>query len=255
MKAIGGATVSGEKEGQLNAAGPKSWDSISASSDYRYQYGRWIFLSIYTHKFRFIHPVNRLTRLLQSSWWMIPSDLINKKVKRETDLRSNSGCTGPKQHLFSYQKLYLNNPTYEGQAKCFSPRNASKFLNKSAANQLQTALTKRPKNRTWACLHRLPTRKTRMALMHEVTLLTMCIEPTRSTTSFRWTRSLSLRCALSLQGYYLSPDEYQAYGTYYLYFQSTPKSLQGFLRPPRSCNSLDCLVATVFESLELLLQG
>ena len=113
-KAIGGATVSGEKKGWLNAAGPKSWNSISASSDYRYQCGRWIFLLIYMHKFRCNHPVNQRTHLLQASWWRISSDLTNKKVKRKTDLWSDNGCTGLKRHLFSYWKLYFNDPTYNG---------------------------------------------------------------------------------------------------------------------------------------------
>ena len=51
---------------------------------------------------------------------MIPSDLTNKKVKQETDLWNNSGCTSPKRHLFSYQKLYLNDPIYEGQTMCLA---------------------------------------------------------------------------------------------------------------------------------------
>ena len=135
----------------------------------------------------------------------------NKKVKRETDLWSNSivdcicwsNISSPYRHRIldgpTYDGPTYNGPTYEGQAKCFSPRNASRFLNKSAANQLQTALTKRPKNRAWACLHWLPTWKTRMAAVHKVTLPTMRIEPTRSTTSLWCTRLLFLRYALSLQ--------------------------------------------------------
>ena len=78
---------------------------------------------------------------------MIPSDLTNKKVKQETDLQSNSRCTGPKRHLFSYQKLYLNGPTYDGptydgltyedQAKCFSSQSLlglPRLLNKYVTN-------------------------------------------------------------------------------------------------------------------------
>ena len=130
----------------------------------------------------------------------------NKKVKRETDLWSNSivdcicwsNISSPYWHRILDGPTY-DGPTYEGQAKCFSPRNASRFLNKSAVNQLQTALARRPKNRAWACLHWLPTRKTRMAAVHEVTLPAMRIEPTRSTTSLRYTRPPSLRCALSLR--------------------------------------------------------
>ena len=33
-----------------------------------------------------------------------------------------------------------------------------------------------------------------------------------------------------------------AYKIYYLYFKSTP-NLQGLLRPPKTCNSSDCLIA------------
>ena len=85
--------------------------------------------------------------------------------------------------------------------------------------------------------------------------------------SLRCTRPPSLWCALSvrdslyrwctptLQGCYLSPSEYQAYKTYYLYFQSTPRSLQGLSRPPKSCGSPDRSVPIVIELLELYLQG
>ena len=57
------------------------------------------------------------------------------------------------------------------------------------------------------------------------------------------------------KGYLISPGEYQAYETYYFYFQSTPRSLQGLPRSPRSCGLLERLVATVIELLELSLQG
>ena len=43
----------------------------------------------------------------------------------------------------TYDGLIYNGPTYKGQAKCFSPRNPSRFLNKSVVNQLQTTLAKR----------------------------------------------------------------------------------------------------------------
>ena len=90
-------------------------------------------------------------------------------------------------------------PYLQGSDHVFSSRSPPRFLNKNAANQLQTALTRRPKNRAWACLHQLPNRKTRITAVHKVTLLAMRIEPTRSTTSLWCTRSLSLQCALNLQ--------------------------------------------------------
>ena len=44
----------------------------------------------------------------------------------------------------TYDGPTYDGPTYndDSQTKCFSPRNPSRFLNKSAVNQLQTALTR-----------------------------------------------------------------------------------------------------------------
>ena len=55
-----------------------------------------------------------------------------------------------------------------------------------------------------------------MAAVHKVTLSAVRIE---------LTRSLSRRCALSLQRLLLlSPGKHQAYETYYLYFKKPPRS-------------------------------
>ena len=86
----------------------------------------------------------------------------NKKVKQKTDLQSDNRETGLKWHLSCYWHRNLNalsqwpyfdcltyvgpiynGPIYKAQAKCFSLRNLSRFLNKSVVNQLQTALAKR----------------------------------------------------------------------------------------------------------------
>ena len=103
---------------------------------------------------------------------MIPDDRLTKKSKQETNLQSDS-----RPYL---NGLTYNNPTYESQAKCFSPRNASRLLNESAVDQLQTALTKSPKHQAWACFHWLPTRKTRMAMVHKGTPSARRIELTES---------------------------------------------------------------------------
>ena len=68
--------------------------------------------------------------------------------------------------------LWMDGLTYndKGQAKCFCSRNLSRFLNKSVGNQLQTSLTKRPKNWAWAYLHQLPTLTTRIPAIHKVIL-------------------------------------------------------------------------------------
>ena len=121
----------------------------------------------------------------------------------------------------------------------FSSQSPSRSLNKSAGNQLQNGANKKAKELS-------------------LSLFASIINPAnKDGCGVRGARSwpLSLRCALSLQdslyrwctptlqGCYLSPGEHQAYETYYLYFQSTPRSLQGLPRPPRSCGSPDRLIA------------
>ena len=201
----------------------------------------------------------------------------NKKVKRETDLQSDNKGTRSKWYLSCHwhctpegftsmaplwllylwwpypQWLYLR-----GLGRVFSSQSLlglSRLSNKCVTDQFRTALTKRLKELS-------------------LSLVALIINPAKQEwlwcmrlPSLRCTRPHSLQCALSLQdslnwwytptlqGCYISPGEYQAYKTYYLYFQSIPRSLQGLLKPPRSCGSPDRLVAIVIELLEFSLQG
>ena len=52
----------------------------------------------------------------------------------------------------TYNGFIYNGLTYESWAKCFSPRNASRFLNKSAINQLQMVLGKRLQKTEPSCI-------------------------------------------------------------------------------------------------------
>ena len=157
---------------------------------------------------------------------MIPEDWSTRKSKQKINLQSDSRpyLNGPT----------YNSPTYESQVKCFSPRNASRFLNKSGVNQLQMALTRRPKNRAWACLHQLSTRKTRIAAMHETTLLAVQIKPTKAVTSL----SVNIKPTRS------TTSSSRAHQEVYRVFQNLQKR---YGSPGR-------LVATVSELLELFLQ-
>ena len=132
-------------------------------------------------------------------------------------------------------------PTYndKGRTKCFRPQNLlslPSLSSKYVTDQFRTALAKRPKNWAWACLHCLPTRQTRMAMVltlslvhgvtlfsvHETTFSAVRIEPMKAVTSIR----VNIK--------FTRPT--------YLYFESTP-SLQGLSRPSRSCGSPDRLVS------------
>ena len=106
------------------------------------------------------------------------------------------------------------------------------IFNMSAVNQLQTALTKKLKS---------------------LSLFASIINPTNRNGYGAQGWPLFLWCALSLwdwlyqwctpslQGYYLSLGEYQAYKTYYLYFESTP-SLQSLSKLPKTCSLPDCVI-------------
>ena len=56
----------------------------------------------------------------------------------------------------SYDGFIYDGPTYEGQTKCFSLQNLSRFLNKSAINQLQTTLAKRLQKTEPVCIDYQP---------------------------------------------------------------------------------------------------
>ena len=130
---------------------------------------------------------------------------INRKVKQDTrwqHCEMHWSETTPFSLSTPHPQCpYLDSSTYDdkGQAKCFSSRNSSRFLNKTAVNQLQTALTRRPKNWAWACLHWLSTRQTRMAMVHEVTLFSV-YKITLPVVRIELTRLLFWRCTSSLQG-------------------------------------------------------
>ena len=113
----------------------------------------------------------------------------NKKVKRETNLRSDSR---PYLNAPTYDSLTYNGPIYDdkGQAKCFSSRSLltlPTLSSKYVTNQFRIALARRTRNWAWACLHWLLTRQTRMAvvpkvilsLMHKITLSMVRMELTR----------------------------------------------------------------------------
>ena len=144
------------------------------------------------------------------------------------------------------------------------------FQQKYSQSATNGASKKATKNQ--ACLHRLLTWQTKMAVVHKVTLL-------------EYTRPLFLRCTLSLQdslywwctpilqGCYLFSNKYQAYETYYL--SSVHKITLPSIRIElmRLITSIarahqvykvsqnlqkyysNCLVVIKIKLLELLLQG
>ena len=88
---------------------------------------------------------------------MIPDDWLTRRSSERTIYGVAALWIALlKQYLFSSLLLYpqwLNGPTYEGQAKCFSPQNLSRFLNKSAVNQLQTTLARRLQRKKPVCIN------------------------------------------------------------------------------------------------------
>ena len=125
-------------------------------------------------------------------WWMIPDDLIiTRKSNKRPIYRVIAGPT-------------YNGPTYneKGQAQRFRSRSLlsqPSLSSKCVTKQFRMALARRPKNWAWACLHRLLTRQTRIAIVlilslvhgvilssvHETTLFAVRIEPTKAVNSLQ----------------------------------------------------------------------
>ena len=122
---------------------------------------------------------------------MIPDDLINKKVKQETNLRSDSivGCTGPKRHLSFIdtappmagpismaRRPYLRWPYLQESGRVFSSRSLTRLSNKCKADQFRMARARKQMSLSFVSIIKLITR---LAAMQEVTLCAMQIETTR----------------------------------------------------------------------------
>ena len=128
----------------------------------------------------------------------------NKKVKRETDLQSDNRGTGPKRHPFRYWHPILDGTmalsTRVGPSvQLTEPIRPTKAIKQMRDRPIYIGTSKK-----WACLHWLPTRQTRIAivltfssvhgvalsLVHEVTLSAMCIKPTKLLPLSGWISSL-----------------------------------------------------------------